>query len=132
MTMPEKKTLRVQESDDLNRHLEECEECKKPFALCVVKNLLFEKARKAARMSDEELKVGNTVRAIKRITEGGGKGNPGDPDAKFPDRNYIHAEPGELGTIEHLEEDKSGSYPTVRFKRTGTSTIVHDSEIEIC
>jgi hypothetical protein len=73
-------------------------------------------------------KVGDNVKATKRITEGGGKENPGDPKSVFPEKNYIHAEPGDEGTVEYVDSDKC---PTVRFGRTGTSTIVHDSEIEI-
>ena len=71
-------------------------------------------------------KVGDRVRATKTITESG-KG-PGREDAKRLDPDWIHARAGELGTVEHV--DYPLTWPTVRFDRTGTATIVHHSEIE--
>jgi hypothetical protein len=69
------------------------------------------------------------VTATHQITEAGGE-VVGDPDAVFPAPNYIHAEDGELGTVEHCEAGPNGE-PTVRFDRTGTATIVAHREIAI-
>lgn len=44
-----------------------------------------------------------------------------------PDPGCIHAEPGELGTVVHVQIDH---WPTVRFDRTGTATCVTDAEVE--
>lgn len=45
-----------------------------------------------------------------------------------PDSNsHIHALPGELGTVIHVEP---GFWPTVRFDRTRTATAVFDVEVE--
>ena len=74
-----------------------------------------------------EYKLELRVRALMRITEGGWR-HPGDPDAKFPSPNYIHAEKDEEGRVEHVNDD---GMATVRFDRTGTSTIVGDVEIEV-
>lgn len=72
-------------------------------------------------------KVGQLIRARKRIVEGGCD-CPGDPGAKFPEENYIHAEPGDLGCIMHVTEDGT---PDAQFCRTQTGTIVADEEIEV-
>lgn len=77
------------------------------------------------RQRIDALKVGGRVRASKQITEGGAIANP---DATFPQPGYIHAERGDIGTIEHVESD--GAY-MVRFDHTGTSTVVLSYEIEI-
>ena len=66
-----------------------------------------------------EWKEGQKVRAVKRITEGG-TGNNGSPDAQFPESNYIHAEKGDLGVVEGVDD----GCPTVRFWPKGTATIV--------
>ena len=82
-------------------------------------------------------KVGDQVFAVRQIVEGGAPlAGQGDPTLKvnregktaeevFP-KLYIH-EAGEVGTIEYINDD---GIPTVRFKRTGTATIV-DPEVEI-
>lgn len=69
-------------------------------------------------------KLGQRVRAVKRIYE--------EPQPVCPD-GHVHAEAGDEGTVEYVEP-KSGlmrGTPTVRFDRTGTSTIVFDHEVEI-
>lgn len=71
--------------------------------------------------------VGNNVIAKIRITEAGGD-YLGDKEAEFPDPQYIHAEPGDIGIIEYIDSDHE---PTVRFKRTGTATVVGSHEIEL-
>ena len=70
-------------------------------------------------------KVGQKVRAIRQVTEGGGciEGKPG---AKFPEAAYIHAEEGDLGCVEGIDDET----PTVRFCRTETATIVGKDEVE--
>lgn len=68
---------------------------------------------------------GMKVSARRQITEAG-VDTPGDPQAVFPDPAYIHAEAGDHGVVEGV----CGGDPTVRFTRTGTSTIVSASEIE--
>lgn len=73
-----------------------------------------------------EFVVGQKVRALKEVTEGG-EGHDGDPAAKFPEANYIHAREGELGEIEGIDDD----YPTVRFEPSGTATLVGSGEIEV-
>ena len=65
-------------------------------------------------------RVGHEVYATRRVTEGGGQ-YTGNNDAEFPDPDYIHAETGDLGLIEYVDHE---GYPTVRFRRTGTATIV--------
>lgn len=43
-------------------------------------------------------------------------------------RNYIHAEPGDLGTVvDHFE----GCLPTVKWDQTGTSCDVAPDEVQI-
>ena len=76
-----------------------------------------------------KLKVGDRVTATHQITEAGGE-VVGDPNAVFPAPNYIHAEDGELGTVEHCEAGPNGE-PTVRFDRTRTATIVAHREIAV-
>ncbi len=72
-------------------------------------------------------KVGQRIRALKTITEGGCD-CPGDVRAKFPSPNYIHAQPGDLGCIMYVTED---GIPDAQFCRTHTGTIVTDDEIEV-
>lgn len=67
--------------------------------------------------------VGSRVVATCQITEGGGSG---DSNAKFPEPTYIHAEKNDRGTVETIDD---GCY-TVRFDRTGTATIVGETEID--
>lgn len=73
------------------------------------------------------LAVGARVTATCQITEAGGD-VVGDPAAVFPAADYIHAETGDIGTIEHVDGDGA---PTVRFDRTRTSTIVAHREIAV-
>lgn len=74
---------------------------------------------------DEPLvKVGDKVVAEQTITEAGG--HPGDTSAKFPSPRYIHATEGDIGVVEHVNEE---GLPTVRFERTGTATIVGWGEV---
>lgn len=70
--------------------------------------------------------VGSRVKATRQITEAGGD-VAGDPAAEFPAPNYIHAEKGEPGVVEHVDGDGE---PTVRFDRTGTATVVAAREVE--
>ncbi len=65
------------------------------------------------------------VSAEHELTEAGW-GTAGDPDAVFPEPAYIHATIGDHGTVVDITED---GYPTVRFHRTGTATLVHPSEV---
>lgn len=69
--------------------------------------------------------VGQKVKATRQITEAGGL-VVGSKDAKFPAPDYIHAETGDVGTIEHVNGDGA---PTVMFERTRTATIVSSHEI---
>jgi len=73
------------------------------------------------------MRVGQRVRARRRITEGG-KRHPGKSDAEFPDLNFIHAERGDEGIIECI--DKKQGLTTVRFS-PGTSTVVSPKEITL-
>lgn len=74
---------------------------------------------------DEPLvKVGDKVVAEQTITEAGG--HPGDTSAKFPAPRYIHAVEGDIGEVVHVNEE---GLPTVRFERTGTSTLVGWGEV---
>lgn len=68
--------------------------------------------------------VGQRVVATKQIVEGVA---PGNPDAKFPAHDYIHAEKRDEGVVEHVDGDGT---PTVRFARTGTATIVGHHEVK--
>ena len=70
---------------------------------------------------------GQRVEAVKRITEGGGKGHE---DAKFPSPKYIHAEKGDFGSIERVMSDSDGTVLTVRFDK-GTATDVGPEDIKI-
>tara|TARA_R100000152_G_C6646971_1_gene89732 strand:- start:234 stop:473 length:240 start_codon:yes stop_codon:yes gene_type:complete len=72
---------------------------------------------------------GKKVVARVQITEGGGPSN--DPSAAFPDYDYIHAEKGELGTVENIDDCNGEMLPTVRFDRTGTATLVNWDEVKI-
>jgi hypothetical protein len=71
--------------------------------------------------------VGQRIRARRRITEGGWD-CPGKPGVKFPDENYIHAEPNDLGCIKYVDPN---GMPSAKFCRTQTETIVSDEEIEV-
>jgi hypothetical protein len=71
--------------------------------------------------------VEDRVKATGTITENGNL--PGDPNAAFPAGEYIHALAGDEGTVVYVDVDGEVDVPTVRFDRTGTATIVSDSEI---
>jgi len=71
-----------------------------------------------------EWEVGQKVMAVTRITEGGLGGRL---DAKFPNSDYIHAEEGDLGVVEGVDD----GCPTVRFEPKGTATIVGDNEVKV-
>jgi hypothetical protein len=78
-------------------------------------------------MSSAECVVGARVIATCCITEAGGE-TIGDPNAKYDAPNYVHAEAGEGGVIEHVD---SLGEPTVLFDRKRTSTIVGLQEIAL-
>ena len=42
--------------------------------------------------------------------------------------NWIHAEKGDMGIVEYISHD---GYPTVRFKKSGTATLLSINEIVI-
>jgi adenylosuccinate synthase len=62
------------------------------------------------------LTMGQRVRAITRVYD-----LPGNED-----QGPIHAEEGEWGTVVDVQH---GTWPTVTFDRTGTSTCVTDAEV---
>lgn len=70
---------------------------------------------------------GQRVRATRTVTESGGQGRE---KSKFPKPSYIHARKGELGTIVGVDAGLDDAI-TVAFDRTGTATIVGDTEIEV-
>lgn len=74
-------------------------------------------------------KLGMRVKSIDIITEGG-DGEAPDFDAKtfVGNPGFVHAEPGDMGTVEYVDDD---GCPTIRFDKTGTATIVGDYEIEV-
>lgn len=75
------------------------------------------------------LDEGTRVRVNRRITD---SGEEGDPDAKLPDGAFIHAEPGELATIDHVQDHGDGEYAyNLEFDRTGTTCITHPEEFEV-
>ncbi len=88
-----------------------------------------DRCRAAVRDVEEkmrkDLKVGDPVVALRNILEGGG--SPGNPNAVFPDPQYIHGAKGDRGEVIHIDQR---GYPTVRFERTGTATIVDLNEID--
>lgn len=90
----------------------------------VVKRLLMTELRAIDVAPTYE--KGDKVVARHEVTERG-IGTIGDPDAAFPDAAYIHAVEGDRGTVVHVNVD---GYPTVRFERTGTATIVHPDEVK--
>lgn len=71
-----------------------------------------------------KFEIGGSVTAITTITESGIL--PGDPEAKMPAANYIHALPGDTGKVVHVDEE---GYPTVKFDKTGTATVVSAGEL---
>lgn len=88
--------------------------------------------------------VGQTVRALEQIFEDTGGDCVPDLAAKRLEPGWIHAQPGELGVVEGVEEDwydyssgepvrlkESNHTPDVRFMRTGTATIVDGSSVEV-
>ena len=84
------------------------------------------------------MKEGDRVVATRIVTEGGCtcyfKGTECDcvfdRSAEFPDYDYIHAEEGEEGVIENIDDCNGDLLPTVRFDRTGTATLVGWDEIK--
>lgn len=72
------------------------------------------------------MRIGQRVRARRRITEGG-QGHPGKSNAEFPDPDYVHAERGDEGFIEGIDD----GVPTVRFDPSGTATAVSLKEISL-
>lgn len=91
--------------------------------MTIVKRLLMTELRAIDAAPTYE--VDDLVVARHEVTERG-IGTVGDPDAEFPDPAYIHAVEGDRGTVVHINCD---GYPTVRFERTGTATIVHPDEV---
>lgn len=89
--------------------------------VCLIEELILEETM------SYPYEVGARVCAQMDITEGGDSSSP-DPAAEFPQKNYVHAREGDLGTVEHISED---DVPTVRFERTGTATIVMEEEIAL-
>lgn len=67
-----------------------------------------------------EVEEGDRVRAMIQVLEEGPGGTP-NPDAKPCETGWVHAEPGDLGTVVHVEP---GLHPTVRFDKTKTATCV--------
>lgn len=72
-----------------------------------------------------KLKLDQIVIATRVITEGG-NGEP-NPNAKFPESNYIHANAGDFGWVEGIDDGTA----TVRFYPSGTATIVGDIEVRV-
>jgi len=70
--------------------------------------------------------VGTRVVALCQIVEDGS--SPGNPESRPLEGDFIHAEPGEEGVVEDVDSERG--IPSVRFNRTGTATIVSDSEIK--
>ena len=62
-------------------------------------------------------KIGDRVKATTRIDE---------MHFVNPNKDWSHAWSGDLGTIEYIDQE---GYPTVRFDKTGTATVVGLSEI---
>ena len=77
-------------------------------------------------MMTTSIDEGMTVVAVTRITEGG-RGCPGINGVDVDDENHIHAEPGDVGVVEEVNEDDDTLY--VVFERTGTGTIVSAVEV---
>ena len=71
---------------------------------------------------------GMRVKALKVITDGGDTAPP-DFDAKtlIGNPGFVHAVPGDLGTVEYVDDD---GCPTIRFDRKKTATVVGDCEVE--
>ena len=73
------------------------------------------------------------VQAKRMIVEAGDT-TVGDPDAPFidpktkrPVPEYVHANPGDFGNVEGIDDGVA----TVRFYPKGTATIVGDHEVEV-
>lgn len=75
-------------------------------------------------LEEDAVEEGDLVAAQVTITEGG---THGDTTATLPDPRYIHAVRNDVGEIVKL----SDGVPTVRFKRTGTTTRVKWAEIRL-
>ena len=65
-----------------------------------------DRCRAAVRDVEEkmrkDLKVGDPVVALRNILEGGG--SPGNPNAVFPDPQYIHGAKGDHGEVIHIDQ----------------------------
>jgi hypothetical protein len=68
---------------------------------------------------------GTKVMATQTITESGAKPNPAAKNLLDP--GWIHAQPGDIGVVVHV--DRTRMIPTIKFERTGTATIVGPHEI---
>jgi hypothetical protein len=64
------------------------------------------------------------VRALARITEGG-PNQPWDSEVELPDPGFVHAHPGDLGTV--LEKD--GDELVILWDRHRTVVTVHKNEV---
>lgn len=82
------------------------------------------------------MKIGTPVRALTQIVE---EDQEPDPNAKSCMPGWVHAEPGDVGEVVHVEPlsnlcpedpDVEGLGITVGFTRTGSATLVLDGEIE--
>lgn len=76
------------------------------------------KKNKYYKCPEKFLKAGQRVKAVVSITEKRGSA----------DHVAYHAQPGEFGTVVHVEK---GFWPTVKFERTGTMTCVTPLEVEL-
>lgn len=74
-------------------------------------------------MRSYPFEVGMVVAATKQIIEGD---VPHNPEVKKCEDGWRHAHLGDTGVVEHISEE---DVPTVRFKSSGTATIVLESEI---
>lgn len=85
--------------------------------------------RTTSTSSDCPFIPGQRVRATCQVTEDGS--STGDPAKLFinddgtSNPDYVHAEPGDEGVVESIDD----GVPFVKFDRTGTATIVSAGEI---
>lgn len=70
--------------------------------------------------------VGERVRSVTTITEGGDDGTP-DLTADFPHVDYVHSEAGGLGRVVDITDGNA----TVSFDFRGSATVVAPEEIEL-
>lgn len=70
--------------------------------------------------------TGTYVRALCTIIEGdSAKLNP---SAKRLEEGWVHAEPGDIGVVEYIDEE---GYPTVHFFRVGSATVCMPDELQV-